>query len=142
MIVQEFQNAEGLIYATVGYDEKSKCIIDTWYGLCGTRDNFRKVLTYIVHLAEDKKAVKWLADLRRMHGSFDDSRDWIAEVIMPGVIRAGLRYEAVVLPHNVFSKLSTKETILKIQNFELRQFSDIEKAKLWLEEIASTTMID
>ena len=75
---------------------------------------------------------KWLADLRNMKGSFDGSRDWMIQEIMPKLIQGGLLFEAIVLPKNIFAKLSTRDAIMKIENFELRQFDDLEEANAWL----------
>jgi hypothetical protein len=69
-----------------------------------------------------------------MNGSFDGSKEWIVETIMPAVIQAGLLFEAIVLPRNIFSKLSAKETIMKINNFELRQFDNLGEARKWLKK--------
>ncbi len=134
MILKEFKRTSGTTYATVSYDEENNCIMDTWEGLFGTQENFQAVILFIADVIEEKKVTKWLADLRKMNGSFDGSKLWIVNNIMPRVIKAGLLYEAIVLPNNVFSKLSTKDTITRIHNFELRQFEDIEKAKAWLNE--------
>jgi hypothetical protein len=135
MILHQFKNAAGKVYATVSFDEATKCISDTWEGLFGTQENFRTVLLYITNAIEERKAVSWLADLSQMNGSFDGSKQWIIDTVMPRVIGAGLRFEAVVLPKNVFSKLSTTDTIMKLSNFEIRQFDNLEKAKSWLKEV-------
>jgi hypothetical protein len=136
MILKQYKNSAGGVYATVGYDEKNKCVYDTWEGMFGSQENFKTVLLYITQVIEERKAVCWLADLSKMSGSFDGSKEWIISTIMPKVVRAGLMYEAIVLPKNVFSKLSTKDTVTKINNFEIRQFDDVEKAKAWLNSMA------
>ncbi len=35
-----------------------------------------------------------------------------------------------------FSKLSTQEAVMKIHNFQIKQFGDIDKAVAWLEEVS------
>lgn len=134
VILKVFQTGAQKIYATVYYDEDKKCISDVWDGSFGTSENFKAVLNYVAQQIEERKALKWLADLRNMEGSFNSSSEWIQKEIMPRVLQAGLLLEAVVLPKNIFSKLSAKDTIIKINKFELQQFEDIEKAKKWLEE--------
>lgn len=135
MILQEFKNSSNHTYATIEYDEENKCISDTWEGMFGTQENFRKVLVYIVAAVQERKVTSWLADLSKMNGSFDGSKKWIIETVVPAVITAGLQFEAIVLPKNIFSKLSAKEAIMKIHNFELRQFDDLDQAKTWLKEV-------
>ncbi len=125
MVLKKFENSSGVVFCTVSYDEANACVIDTWEGMFGSQDNFKKVLNYVVGVIEEKKATKWLANLNRMNGSFDGSKDWIVSDIMPKVLKAGLLFQAIVLPANIFSKLSTRDAAAKIQNFELKQFDDI-----------------
>ena len=136
MVLKQFKNSKDVVYATVSYDAESNCVMDTWEGFFGSQDNFRSVVLYVAEVIAEKKAVKWLADLSKMNGSFDGSKDWLVSEIMPKVIQSGLLYEAIVLPKNVFSKLSARDTITKIKDFELRQFDDINQAKSWLNESA------
>ncbi len=136
MMLQQFTNASGSVYATVGYDERNNCVYDSWEGMFGTQDNFKRVLSYVSEVIEEKKATRWLADLRKMNGSFDGSKEWIIRDLIPKVTSAGLLYQAIVLPQNVFSKLSAKDTITRISKFEIRQFDDIDKAKSWLKQAA------
>jgi hypothetical protein len=133
-VLKTFENAAGKVYATVSYDEQKNCIKDVWEGSFGNSDNFKTVLTYVASQIEEKKITKWLADLRKMEGSFDSSSEWIQKEIMPKVLKAGLISEAVVLPKNIFSKLSARDTIIKVNKFELQQFEDIEKAEKWIHE--------
>jgi hypothetical protein len=134
IVLKKFQNASLKTYAIVYYDKENKCISDVWEDRFGNSDNFKAVLSYVATEIENRKAVKWLADLRNMEGSFDSSSEWIQKEIMPRVLKAGLMLEAVVLPKNIFSKLSVRDTVIKINKFELQQFDDIQKAENWLKE--------
>ncbi|MEM8966917.1 MAG: hypothetical protein AAGE93_10915, partial [Bacteroidota bacterium] len=124
----------GQKYLTISYDEKEGWVQDKWTGNFGTQENFRNGVLSVVEFIEGSQGqcTMWLADLSEMKGSWDSSRDWIAQHIMPRVLKAGLLFEAVVLPKDVFSKLSAQDTIMKIDDFELQQFQDIEEAKVWL----------
>ena len=134
MFLQEFKTSSGHTYANVYYEEQQNTIIDVWEGVFGTQDNFKAVILYMCDQVDERGATRWLADLREMKGSFDGSKDWIVGEIIPRLIRSGLLFQAIVQPRNIFAKLSTRDTILKIENFELRQFDDIEEAKRWLNE--------
>jgi hypothetical protein len=133
-IVKEQKNAVGETYVIITLDEEKGIIQDTWIGPFGTQDNFRNGVSQVLDVLVNSKGkiYGWLADLRDMKGSWDSSRQWMAESVMPKAIKSGLKAEAVVLPRNIFSKLSTKDTIMKMTGFELRQFEDIEEARLWL----------
>ena len=134
ILLKEFRKASQVVYASVYYDEQSRCIKDVWTGSFGTQQNFRDVLVYVASEIQRRKALKWLADLRLMVGSFDSSSEWIKYEITPKVLSSGLLLEAVVLPQDAFAKLSAKETVTKINKFELRQFEDIQLAEKWLRE--------
>ena len=134
MLLQEFKSFSGATYAKVYYDEEANTIMDVWDGTFGSQDNFKKVISFIKEQIVSRGITKWLADLQFMKGSFDGSRDWMTQEVMPQLIQAGLLHEAIVLPLNVFSKLSARDAIVKIHNFELRQFSDINEAKSWLQD--------
>lgn len=136
---EKFYTSAGTLYATVNIDLDENMISDTWTNNFGSQDNFKKVLLYIVDKIEQYRLTKWLANLTDMNGSFDSSRDWLAKEIMPSAIGAGLMKEAVVLPKNIFAKLSTTDTIMRINNFELRQFASINEAQQWLKEGAYIT---
>lgn len=133
-LLKEFKTISGVSYAKVYYDEDNNTIMDVWNGVFGSQENFRNVISFIQEEITSRHITKWLADLRDMNGSFDGSRDWMTQQVMPQLIQAGLLFEAIVLPKNVFAKLSTRDAIMKIHNFELRQFADIEQAKVWLNQ--------
>ena len=135
MLLQEFKTVSGTTYAQVYYDEETNTIMDVWNGVFGSQDNFKKVILFVKEEVVSRGITKWLADLQDMKGSFDGSREWMVQEIMPKLIQSGLLYEAIVLPLNVFSKLSARDAIMKIHNFELRQFSDLREAKAWLNEM-------
>ena len=132
MILKQFHNISGKVYATVSYDQVSNCIVDEWEGFFGLQQNFKDVLNFIAGVIEEKQVDFWLADLSKMQGSFDESKEWLVDVIMPRVIEAGLQAEAIVQPKNIFSKLSVQDAIIKIHDFEMRQFENVELARNWL----------
>lgn len=134
MVKKEFKKENGVLYAQVSIDRQRAILQDTWLGGFDTQENFRKVLSFIASQIEEQKIVGWLADLREMEGYFDESSEWLSQELMPRAINAGLLKEAIVLPKNVFARLSTKETVLKIQDFELRQFHNYSQAEKWLNE--------
>lgn len=131
---KQLLNLSGQVYVTISYDEQKGWIQDKWMGNFGTQENFRAGVLSVVEFIENSQGqcTMWLADLSEMKGSWDSSREWLAQQIMPRAIQAGLLFEAVVLPKNIFSKLSTNDTIMRIADFELRQFQDAEEAKVWL----------
>ncbi|MBC7391272.1 MAG: hypothetical protein H7329_18880 [Opitutaceae bacterium] len=133
-IIKEFKKSNGKVYAIVVTDLHKRVIQDTWHKRFETKENFEVVLSYIILQIETNKCLGWLADLRNMQGSFDESKNWIAETIIPAAINAGLKKEAIVVPKDVMARIATKDTINQIQNFTIRQFDNIFLAEEWLLE--------
>lgn len=135
MILETLRNSFGDVFVTIEINEELNCIQDTWGHPFETQENFRNALEVIVDLLKKHNLQKWLADLREMKGSWDFNRNWMVDELMPKARKAGLKYEAIVVPKQIFSKLSTVETISLLEGYEIRQFDDIEKAKTWLKEV-------
>jgi hypothetical protein len=139
----ELRNKANLIYVTItAYPDKG-LIKDEWhsenkdnkeYGDFGHVDNFVRGIETILDIIKEGNGIyyKWLADLREMKGSWDSKRDWMANTVMPQSIANGIMYEAIVQPRNIFAKLSTQDTIMKLGKFELQQFNDYNQAMIWI----------
>jgi|GEM_PF-537890 len=134
-----FESSSGHQYATISFNEDVKCPQDIWTGSFGTQENFQKVLIKLVDVMEDTKSSKLLTDVSQMVGSFDSSREWIVQENIPKLIRKGLRYHAVVIPKNIFSKLSIKDYSQQVAGLEIMQFGDKEEAIKWLKSKVTAT---
>ncbi|MBO6519315.1 MAG: hypothetical protein JJ900_00380 [Rhodospirillales bacterium] len=136
--LRSFRTTGGLHYAIVAHNPESRLITDKWVGAFEDVDAFRAVLEFICERFETGSYSYWLADLRYMSASFFHSEDWLADVVFPRVIAAGLRREAVVLPpddnlpeaYDVFG--SASHALRKITDGRVQGFQDIEIAKAWL----------
>jgi len=128
----EFRTSSDFLFATITEDLDQKCLRDTWYGSFGAQDNFKKVLLTIADRFEAVGFIKGLSDTREMTASFDSSREWMVQEIIPRLLKNGLRYHAIVIPKSIFSKLSIKDYVQKVAGMEIRQFGDILEAEKWL----------
>jgi hypothetical protein len=131
-VLHRFDSTARHTYLTIGIDETVPCVVDVWTGAFGSRENFRNGVEKVVEVLIEKKYSKWLADLSRMEGSWDSSREWMLKELMPRAIKGGLTAEAIVLPKDVFARLSTQDTVVKLHNYQLRQFDDWQQAREWL----------
>jgi hypothetical protein len=134
----DFRNIKNEVYATLLFNEELKCLHDTWYGAFGTQENFRKVLLTILEKCREpeNRSAMMLTDVSNMAGSFDSSNEWIQTEMTPKFVQNGLKYHAMVIPKNIFSKLSVKDYIQKLELLEIRQFGEIEEAKKWLKSVS------
>jgi len=55
--------------------------------------------------------------------------------LLPQAVKGGLKFEAVILPKDMFARLSAQDTIFRLGNYQLRQFDDLQKAQAWLKFI-------
>jgi hypothetical protein len=119
-VLHRFDSTARHTYLTIGIDETVPCVVDVWTGAFGSRENFRNGVEKVVEVLIEKKYSKWLADLSRMEGSWDSSREWMLKELMPRAIK------------DVFARLSTQDTVVKLHNYQLRQFDDWQQAREWL----------
>lgn len=134
-ILHEFKSSARHTYLTIGIDEQIPCVVDIWTGAFGNQTNFRNGVEKVVNVLIERGYCKWLADLRKMEGSWDSSRDWMLNELLPRAVKGGLRFEAIILPKDVFARLSAQDTIIKLKNYQLRQFDNLQEAKVWLKHI-------
>jgi hypothetical protein len=52
--------------------------------------------------------------------------------LFPRAVKAELKFEVILLPKDMFARLSAQDTIFKLANYQLRQFDDLGKAQAWL----------
>lgn len=136
--IRSFRLPSGSIYAVVGHNPEIGLVSDTWFGAFETERQFRDVLEFICERFEEGGISLWLADLRFLNASFMHSDRWLAEVVFPRALAAGLRREAVVLPnyrgapadYDVFGSASS--ALKKITDGRVRGFHDIDEAQAWL----------
>jgi len=130
--ITELTKVDGSVYMEIFHDPKNKLVMDVWKGTFGTQDNFRIGIIKVLSAIKAYHCKRWVADIREMIGSYDSSSVWMKEKAVPQAIDHGLRKAAVIWPQNVFSKLSTKDTLQKIDSLELRAFDNPEDTIEWM----------
>jgi hypothetical protein len=86
-------------------------------------------------ILEKRGAQKWLSDHRNKIGSDKDDLHWTATVWRPRVIKAGLKYWAMILPEKIIGQMAMRRVIGEYANtgVTVQMFSDPDKAMRWLE---------
>lgn len=130
--IRSFRRKDDTVYAEVFVDQDLQMVSDVWTGDFGKQEDFIEVVDHVADLIVKHGMVRWLADLRQMQGSFDPSLDYLTNNLMPRVLSAGLKREAVVLPKDAFAKLSVSSAFLQIRDFRLQHFQDYDAARVWL----------
>jgi hypothetical protein len=135
-LLHEFKISPQATYLTIGVDEAVPCVVDIWTGPFGSQLNFRNGMEKVLEVMMNYQYYKWLADLSRMEGSWDSSREWMLTHILPKAIAGGLKFAAIVLPEDAFARLSTLDTIGRLDGYLVKQFGDFGLARDWLSKIS------
>ena len=129
----QLKNSKGEVFVTIRFDLALNATVDTWCGEFESKENFRKGLLQVLKNIKKNKSERWLADLSKIEGSFSHSQQWISLTILPVAKSYGLKYEAIVLPNDIFSMLSVQES-MEFIDYEvlIRLFGTKDKAIAWL----------
>lgn len=127
------KNSKGIEYVVIYYDALLNATIDEWIGNFENKENFVAGLDQVLANIKRNKSKKWLADLTRIEGDFSQMKDYILNFIVPEAKRAGLLYEALVLPFNIFAILSVQTTMQEFEGIEIKIFSSVDEAVEWLQ---------
>ena len=86
-------------------------------------------------ILEEREAQKWLSDHRKKIGSDKDDLNWTATVWRHRVIKAGLKYWAMILPEKILGQMAMKRIIGEYADtgVTVQTFSDPDEAMRWLE---------
>lgn len=128
----ELKNDAGEVYATVYYDALMEATVDVWVGEFGSQENFIRGLEAVLENIRVNRSRKWLADLSGIRGNFSFVREYIPANVLPLARKYGLRYEALVLPYDIFGLLSVQMTIEEMGGLEIQLFDRVDDAKNWL----------
>lgn len=130
--VVSFTNSKGIIYLTVYYDTDLKATVDEWVGEFESKENFILGLNSVLDNIKKHQSRNWLADLSKIEGDFSFMKDYILKFIIPEAKEAGLFYEAIVLPYNIFAILAVQTAMEEYEGIEIHLFSSVGEASEWL----------
>ena len=122
-------------YIKISWDSELQAVVSEWIGYLGGGTGKTQIShTKIAELLTQHTAKKWLSDTRSLKVTDQADQDWIAEVGQKLLVRAGLRYVAIVLPQSAIANLSLNRILKRIEDFdlELSNHATLEEAKFWL----------
>ncbi len=120
-------------YLTIHWDENVKCPILEWKTFARSSE-FRDALETGLKLVKEKRARRWLADMRNMGTVSVADQTWSNEDWFPRALAAGINRMALVVPKSTLAKMSVDTIMSKVEgaNLETAYFDNIEEAKQWL----------
>lgn len=120
-------------YAQVEWDSDVKVANLTWKKFA-SGDDFRTACSKALELAKSKNAIKWYSDTTQLGALKDDDTAWFMENIVKGMLEAGIKQQALIIPASVISKMSLNRASESAEEIglETQYFSEPEKAMAWL----------
>lgn len=114
----------------IDFDEHAKMLIQTWKGF-GSSDLFREAIDKTVELFIQKKASYLLADSTKGAIVKKEDTDYAAQKAA-GLVKAGIKAQAFVLPPNAFVKASVNNFASNVTPYKIQYFDQPDKAREWL----------
>lgn len=109
-----------------------RIMVHEWIGY-RTDDEFREICEgHFFDNLRKNGITKVLVNIANMTGSFDGVNDWMATSFMPKLVSMGFKASAVVLPKDIFAKISAENWIKNNSGFENGNFGSVENAMNWL----------
>jgi hypothetical protein len=102
---------------------------------------FQDILTTGAKIIEEHKATKWLSDDRQNTVVRNDDLAWASAVWAPRVVRAGLKYWAIVPPEKVIGQMQMDGIMTEYAALGLTilTFADETAALEWLSSLGGET---
>jgi hypothetical protein len=104
---------------------------DVWFGYV-TSDEYKEIMAgaYLDYFAFSKNKKKLCNTLKLTAGMEDETAKWFNDYLLPKLMAAGLQYNALVIPEDIFANLSLTENF---NNEEyMKFFPSEEEAIAWL----------
>jgi hypothetical protein len=97
-------------------------------------DEFRTPMLQAAEAFEKYHCTKWLSDDRKFGPLDPEDWKWGEVHFTDRIIKKGWKYSAMVLPEDMFGKISTSALVdyFDAKGVEAKFFTYIEKAKQWL----------
>lgn len=122
-------------YVTIERDDQLKCLTQNWKGFA-TSEKFREAINATLNIFKQGGIEKLISNTKDFSLVKKEDTDWVAQVVIPQMVKHNLRYMAFVVPSNVFSKISVdnfKEEADKVVS--IRYFDDLNKALEWFTQV-------
>lgn len=123
-----FSNSSG----SCSYDREKRIVHSFFHGTVIVEGNMR-ILQSVLSFSEQNEIYGLLVDTRKLAGSFSMINDYLIHVYYKTLIDRGLRYNAIIVPYDIFSYFSTENLVEQLNNLELKTFSHVYQGQIWIE---------
>lgn len=117
----------------IRWDEANLCVQATGQGFI-EGEALRVPMNQGLELLKEKKASRWLADMREQKVLVQADQDWTVQDWTPRAVSTGLKKSAFVIPESALGQLTLKKITSRVGEYELKMayFSSLEEARKWL----------
>lgn len=123
-------------YATIELDESVPCVKVKLDGMPRSSDHYQLVQSKRLELMREgmkrHKLLHMLTDSRTAGPVLEEDVQYFREKILPEMERAGVRYLAIVMPTNVFTRMTIQDMTSGASLATVRYFESIREAREWL----------
>jgi hypothetical protein len=102
-----FQNEACNIF----YNEELKVVETSWRPIQKEGVQLQEILNKIIELLTLQQSAVIIADARQMRRINEADIEWIGQVWYPNAVKAGFRYEALIVSADSFDNLSIKKIV-------------------------------
>ena len=119
------------------YNEDLHIVQTFWKGIYFNDERFRNILEEIINVLESKHATIIIADARDMFAISPHNQEWILKSWYPRAVKAGFRYQGLILNKDTFSELSVKQISNEYDSSTVvtHYFSSPSEALDWVREL-------
>ena len=109
---------------------------DAWFGFV-TGEEYKEIMDgpYYFYFAESKCSKKMCNTLGLEGGMEPETSEWFNNYLFPKMLNAGLKYNAIVIPENIFAQQTMEDFEANLGNKLARLFPNETEATNWLNSV-------
>jgi len=123
-------------YATIELDESVPCVKVKLDGMPRFSEHYQLVQAKRLECMREglkrHKLLHMLTDSRTAGPVLDEDVTYFRSVVLPEMEKAGVRYLAIVMPSNVFTRMTIQDMTSNTNFITVRYFDSIREAREWL----------
>jgi stage II sporulation SpoAA-like protein len=123
-------------YATIELDESVPCVKMKLEGMPRHSEHYQQVQLKRLELMKDAmkrhRLLHMLTDSRTAGPVLEEDVQYFREKVMFEMEKAGVRYLAIVMPSNVFTRMTIQDMTSNTNVMTVRYFDSIREAREWL----------
>jgi hypothetical protein len=126
-------------YASIELDDTIPCVKVTLNGIPRYSEHYHLVQAKRIELVtreiKNYPKLHMLTDSRNAGPVIEDDVNFFKNVVLPEMERVGIRYLAIVMPKNKFTRLTVKEMTEKPAVMTIQLFDSMREARFWLRKM-------